>query len=273
MTGRRRDHHWLLMPILIGGVLLMGASCSSQPIDLEQETTVAQLLTVRPEIALTLTAWPTPPPIITSPPGPTATARPLWTASPQPTTLPSPTSTPPVEPAETAEIEATIPLPPVGSQPPAERLLIPSLGLDVPVVEVSWNVVFTAGTWQSVWQTANSAAGHHRNSANPGEAGNVVISGHHNTQGKVFREVSEIGQPGMAFGIGDEIVLIAQDGQQYTYVVVQWERFQEEAISVEERRAHARFLSPTADATLTLVTCWPYESNSHRVVVVAKLQP
>lgn len=273
MTGRRHGHHWLLMPILIGGVLLMGASCSSQPIDLEQETTVAQLLTVRPEIALTLTAWPTPPPIITSPPGPTATARPLWTASPQPTTLPSPTSTPPVEPAETAEIEATIPLPPVGSQPPAERLLIPSLGLDVPVVEVSWNVVFTAGTWQSVWQTANSAAGHHRNSANPGEAGNVVISGHHNTQGKVFREVSEIGQPGMAFGIGDEIVLIAQDGQQYTYVVVQWERFQEEAISVEERRAHARFLSPTADATLTLVTCWPYESNSHRVVVVAKLQP
>jgi LPXTG-site transpeptidase (sortase) family protein len=272
MTGCRHGPHYLVTLALISLLLLMGGSCTFQSVDPEKETAIAQLLTVQPEIALTLTAWPTPPPIITPFPAFTASPRPLWTASPQPTTAQSPTPPPFTEPAETAEAGATTTFS-LGSKPAAERFLIPRLGLDVPVVEVSWNVVFEAGTWQSVWQTADGAAGHHRNSANPGEAGNVVVSGHHNTQGEIFREVSEIGQPGAAFGTGDEIILVAQDGQQYTYIVVQWERFQEEGMSVEERQAHARFLLPTTDATLTLVTCWPYESNSHRVVIVAKLQP
>jgi sortase A len=108
--------------------------------------------------------------------------------------------------------------------------------------------------------------------ADPGEAGNVVISGHHNTQGEVFRQVSEIGQPGSVLSQSDEIILVAEDGQQHTYTIVQWERFQEEGISEQERQEHARYLASTTDPTLTLVTCWPYESNSHRVVVVAKLQ-
>ncbi len=162
---------------------------------------------------------------------------------------------------------------PVGSNPPPIRLIIPSLDLDVPVIEVSWDVLFEAGTWQSRWQTADGAAGHHRNSANPGEAGNVVISGHHNTRGEVFRAVSEIGQPGATFGEGDDIILVAEDGRQYTYRVTQWERFQEEGVSAEERQRHARYLAPTSDPILTLATCWPYESNSHRVVVIAELQP
>ena len=151
------------------------------------------------------------------------------------------------------------------------RLLIPSLGLDVPVVEVSWDVVFEDGIWKSVWQTADGAAGHLRHSANPGEAGNVVISGHHNTQGEVFRQVSEIGQPGAALATGDTIVLLTQDGQRFTYTIATWDRFQEEGASAAQRRAHARYLADTDEAILTLVTCWPYQSNSHRVVVVARL--
>ena len=158
-----------------------------------------------------------------------------------------------------------------GSNTPPVRLLIPTVGLDVPVVEVSWDVVFDNGDWKSVWQTADGAAGHHRNSANPGEAGNVVISGHHNTRGEVFRQVSEIGQPGAGLGIGDEIVLVAQDGQRFTYTIVAWDRFQEEGISDEQRRAHARYLAATDEAILTLVTCWPYQNNSQRVVVTARL--
>jgi sortase A len=157
--------------------------------------------------------------------------------------------------------------------PPAVQLLIPSLGLDAPVVEVSWEVTFDGETWQSVWQTADSAVGHHRDSANPGESGNIVMSGHHNTRGEVFRQVSEIGQPGSAFQTGDEIILVAQDGTRYAYTVVDWERFEENGTTADERRRHASFLGQTTDATLTLVTCWPYESNSHRVLVIAKLEP
>jgi LPXTG-site transpeptidase (sortase) family protein len=153
------------------------------------------------------------------------------------------------------------------------RIIIPKLEVDAPVIELGWNLVFEEGDWRSEWQTADNAAGHHRNSANPGEAGNVVISGHHNTKGEVFREVSEIGQPGVTFGQGDEIVLVTDNGDQYTYTVFGWERFPYEGALPEERGRHTEYLEQTADPTLTLITCWPYESNTHRVVVIAKLQP
>jgi LPXTG-site transpeptidase (sortase) family protein len=152
-------------------------------------------------------------------------------------------------------------------------LLIPSLELNVPVVEVSWALIFQDGTWRSVWQTAWDAVGHHRNSANPGEAGNVVLSGHHNTAGEVFRDVSEIGQDGARLRVGDELILVAADGERYSYLVVDWERFQESGTSKEQRQRHASYLDQTEEPTLTLVTCWPYESSSHRVVVIARLQP
>jgi sortase A len=168
---------------------------------------------------------------------------------------------------------SAVPGAPAGTLPRPERLIIPKLSLDVPVVEVSWTPVFVDGSWRSEWQTADGAAGHHRNSANPGEVGNVVLAGHHNTRGEVFRQVSEIGQPGNALGPGDDVVVVAEDGRQYTYTVVQWDRFREEGATPAELQQHARYLDPTTDATLTLITCWPYEANTHRVVVVAKLKP
>jgi len=36
------------------------------------------------------------------------------------------------------------------------------------------------------------------------------------------------------------------------------------------RQENARWIAPTDDERLTLVTCWPYTNNTHRVVVVAK---
>lgn len=262
-------NHRLRVLIVLGiSTIAVLAACTPRSTDPQEEMAVARLLTIQPEIALTLTAWPTLPPLLTRPPTPTAEPRPLWTALPPIGGSPSPTPTP--LSAATGS-PGSVP-PPVGSNPPAVRLLIPSLGLDVPVVEVSWDVILEDGSWRSVWQTADGAAGHHRNSANPGEAGNVVISGHHNTRGEVFRQVSEIGLPGAQFGLGDEIILVAADGRQYPYTVVQWDRFPEEGLSEAERRAHARYLDPTGDAILTLVTCWPYEGNSHRVVVVARLK-
>jgi LPXTG-site transpeptidase (sortase) family protein len=272
MTGRKAGNYcWSMVSLVLSSILVMGsqAACTSQSTQPEEETAVAQLLTIQPEMVLTLTAWPTPPPIVTRPPTPTAAPLPLWTAAELSGSAPKSTASP--GPTATSTTVATPP--PVGSSPPAVRLLIPKIGLDVPVVDVSWEVELEQGVWHSVWQTADGAAGHHRNTANPGEAGNVVISGHHNTRGEVFRQVSEIGQPGSALGESDEIILVAEDGQQHTYTIVQWERFQEEGIPEQERQDHARYLASTIDPTLTLVTCWPYESNSHRVVVIAKLQP
>jgi LPXTG-site transpeptidase (sortase) family protein len=38
----------------------------------------------------------------------------------------------------------------------------------------------------------------------------------------------------------------------------------------EVRKANGRWIGQFDDQRLTLVTCWPYTSNTHRVVVIAK---
>lgn len=271
MVRRSSRKNWPQILWIWGALLLIGVgtSCGSPSVRTQEELVAVRLLTMQPEMALTLTAWPTSPPLVTRPPTPTAAPQPLWTVEPQESATQTPvaTSLPETRPVGGAPVMAA----PLGSRPPAAKLLIPSLGLSVSVVEVGWEAQFDGEVWHSVWQTADGAAGHHRNSANPGEAGNVVISGHHNARGEVFREVSEIGEPYSRFGPGNEIILVAQDGRRYSYIVIDWKRFQEEGIAIEERRRHASYLAQTEEPRLTLVTCWPYEGNSHRVLVIAEL--
>jgi len=193
--------------------------------------------------------WATPTPV-----GQVANLAPTPTIEP-----PSPSPTPP-SPTSTS-LPLTRPV----------RMRIPALALDIPVVEVQWEIEEQNGLRYSVWKTASYAAGHHFNSANPGEQGNVVLSGHHNIEGEVFRDISAIGEPGARLSVGDEIILYAEDGRAYVYRIVEWHRFQEAGASAEERAAHARFAGPSDRAILTLVTCWPYTNNTHRVVVVAEL--
>src|SRR5690554_35088 len=58
--------------------------------------------------------------------------------------------------------------------PPAERIQIPSLEIDAPVEEVST----TIQNGRLVWQVIDDIVGHHHASANPGEPGNIVLTGH-----------------------------------------------------------------------------------------------
>ncbi len=41
----------------------------------------------------------------------------------------------------------------------------------------------------------------------------------------------------------------------------------------EVRRENARWIQPTEDERITLTTCWPYTSNTHRLIIVAKPLP
>jgi sortase A len=41
-------------------------------------------------------------------------------------------------------------------------------------------------------------------------------------------------------------------------------------VSEEKRLENARWIGPFPDERLTLVTCWPYTNNTHRVIVIAK---
>jgi sortase A len=147
-------------------------------------------------------------------------------------------------------------------------LVIPKINLDVPIVDVGWTVVERGDRRYTEWETADNAAGRHINSARPGEQGNVVLSGHHNTKGEVFRAISDL-----ELAVGDPVYLYDQAGQRFTYTVdeVTDPPLVEVGASDAQRLEHARYIQPTDDGRVTLVTCWPYWSNTHRVVVVAKL--
>lgn len=204
---------------------------------------------------------PSPPPFTI-----TRAARPTFTPTPTlpVTTLETPT---PTSVRESISSELT----PTPNSPPV-RLVIPDLGIDTSVVEVAWQIVGQGDQRHSEWQTAENAAGHHVNSANPGQAGNVVISGHHNTKGKVFEQISrDIDRREPRLKPGSEVYLYAADGYRYVYEVERVLLLREVGASEEERRQNARWMAPTDQPTLTLITCWPMWTNTHRVIVVAHL--
>ncbi len=196
-----------------------------------------------------------------------------FTPTPGPTPIPSPTLTPTPAPRATAMVDTRLPepAPPLtlptptpgpGSEAPT-HLLIPSIGVDTDVVEVGFKLVDEQGTLTREWETADYAAGHHVGSANPGGQGNVVISGHNNIQGRVFRLLERLTPD-------DEITLITASGRRYRYVVREQVIVPEVGVSAAKRRENASYIAQTDDARLTLVSCWPYWTNTHRVIVVAE---
>jgi sortase A len=231
----------------------------------------------------TPTDTPTPTPTLT--PLPTDTATPVPTLSPSatatatglpPETLPetpldgrpTPTPTPDQQPSPTVlptRITPTASPPTPSSSSVAgapTRLVIKSVGIDTPVVPVVWTVVEQNGLELSVWNVADYAAGWHQTSALPGQPGNTVLAGHHNIKGEVFRYLVDVQE-------GDEVDLYVGDTV-YPYFVEQKLILKEKGEPPEVRRQNAQWIASTNDVRVTLVTCWPYTNNTHRVIVVAR---
>jgi LPXTG-site transpeptidase (sortase) family protein len=181
-------------------------------------------------------------------------ASPTATLSPHPAT-----------PISTAH--PTTPWPTVdGSQELAGRIAIPVLGIDVPMVEVSWHLEQIEGQTVAIWDTVAGAGGHHRGTAGPGSKGNCVISGHTRTQdADVFNSVWRV-EP------GDVIRVTNVQGDSFDYVVERVDKVLELGQSLAQRLANAALMAPTQDARLTLITCWPDWAYTHRLVIVARLQ-
>lgn len=143
-----------------------------------------------------------------------------------------------------------------------ERLVIPQINLDAPVDSIGLAQVISEDKTYYQWQVPQALkAGWHNTSAPLGEIGNTVLNGHHNIYGEVFRDLKDLTE-------GDEIYLYDQN-QVYTYTVTLVEILPERDQPLEVRMKNAEWIAPTEDERITLVTCWPYEDNSHRLVVVA----
>ena len=144
------------------------------------------------------------------------------------------------------------------------RLIIPAIGLDTAVADRGWHAEETTNGLQiSAWDDVLDAAGWHKNSALPGRQGNVVISGHNNVYGAVFRDLYLL-QPG-------QTIYIDYGKVQYEYAVASVAINEEADASLAQKAENAAYIQQTDDARLTLITCWPWYGDSHRVFVVANL--
>jgi sortase A len=105
------------------------------------------------------------------------------------------------------------------------RVVIPKISLDAIVVEGASRRDLSEGP------------GHMKETAQPGQTGNAVITAHRDT---FFRHIYELAK-------GDDI-LVRRAGQVYKYEVTGKKIVMPEDLSV---------IRPTPDATLTLITCYP----------------
>jgi len=146
---------------------------------------------------------------------------------------------------------------------PITRIVAERIELDAEVIEVGWqHWTDEAGDLRTSWQVADHAVGWHKNSALPSEAGNIVLSAHHNTRGEIFRDLIKL-EPG-------HTVSLYEGDRQYEYVVTEKFIVKELGEPIEVRRANAKWIGPFDEERLTLVTCWPYVGNTHRAIVIAK---
>jgi sortase A len=122
---------------------------------------------------------------------------------------------------------------------------IPKIHLDIVVVE---------GVTERDLQ---KGPGHYPGTPLPGQPGNVVISGHRTTYLHPFRNVDQL-------VAGDPIYLTTLSGTRYTYLVRNEKTVLPTDIGV---------IANTPDNRLTLTTCTPPYSASHRLIVIAMLQP
>jgi len=143
--------------------------------------------------------------------------------------------------------------------------VIPQIDLDSPIVPIGWVAVEQEGIRTRVWEVADYVVGWHETSSRPGQTGNIVLNGHHNIKGEIFRYLVDL-EP------GDQVYVYAKDDR-YTFAVTEKHILKEKGESLEVRRENAKWIEPTIDERLTLITCWPYTNNTHRLIVVARPVP
>ena len=137
---------------------------------------------------------------------------------------------------------ADIPLPTPGPEQ-ANRIQIPTIGVDAPIVQGDG------------WEQLKKGVGQHIGSTDPGEKGNVVLSAHNDIFGEIFRDLDRL-KP------GDEITIYTNQ-RAYSYVVSDSEIVEPTQVGIMEN---------TSQPTLTLISCYPYLVDDHRIAITSRLQ-
>jgi sortase A len=171
--------------------------------------------------------------------------------------------------AETGESSFLVPGTPQATSAPIpaalipERIIIPAIQLDAPIVPAGFQLIELDGQVFQQWDAPDEyAAGWQPTSALLGAAGNTVLNGHHNINGSVFGRLIDLAE-------GDSIQVYS-GSTVFNYEITNKMILPERGEDLSIRMQNARWLLPSADERLTLITCWPHWSNTHRLIIVAK---
>ncbi|HEY44528.1 MAG TPA: class D sortase, partial [Anaerolineae bacterium] len=164
--------------------------------------------------------------------------------------------TPPNSPGGAMPNEAEIP---ENLRPLVQSL--PAVAIPTPGPEQARNI-FIPAIWNASapvvqgdgWEQLKRGVGQHIGSVNPGDVGNLILSAHNDIFGKLFRDLDKL-KP------GDEI-LVSTATREYTYRVTGLRIVEPTEVEV---------MDPTARPTITLISCYPYLKDTHRIVVIAEL--
>jgi sortase A len=132
------------------------------------------------------------------------------------------------------------PMPAIGQ---AVRIQIPAIGVDAPVIQGDG------------WEQLKRGVAQHIGTPNPAEVGNIVLSGHNDIYGEVFRDLDRL-------NAGDMVILFTNQ-RQYTYIITGTQMVEPTSVEV---------MAQTPDTRVTLISCHPYLIDEHRIVVTAILQ-
>lgn len=156
----------------------------------------------------------------------------------------------------------------VGNYGPStvDRIDIPRIEVDRKVIEVGWYLEDRGGQQVAVWEVAKYKVGHHTGSANPGQGGNIVLAGHSGGNAYPFNDLFYL-KPG-------ELIVVWSKGIQYHYVISERLVLDEIGpnVTLDQRIRNARYIEPTDQEMVTLVTCWPLtgaDKFNQRVVIRA----
>jgi sortase A len=136
---------------------------------------------------------------------------------------------------------ASLPLPTPGPEQ-AIRIQIPAIRVDAPVVQGDG------------WEQLKKGVAQHTGTTNPGKPGNMVLSAHNDIFGEIFRDLDKLKS-------GDQVVLFTNQ-RSYVYVIV-------DNKIVEPTFVEA--MASTSQPTVTLISCYPYMVDDHRIIITARL--
>jgi sortase A len=176
-----------------------------------------------------------------------ATSRTVLTRSTTPSPSASPTPAATVQPTEAAQRNAAAA---VAAAAPSTAVIA---RISIPRIGIRNAPVYDRGTdAKGVMLIAPGYAVTHYAFSAPFGSGNTFLYGHDDIQGNIFGHLYDLA-PG-------DIIQVNVGGETQVYRVTGHQIVQPTAVSV---------LNPTADARLTIMTCWPFNVDTKRWIVTA----